>query len=74
VLAFGVLSGNGKKHPVIRIDLNPGDYAAGISIPNSQLNITLELHKKKYGLTPGVTDDPAGRFRQLIASLAQKTG
>ena len=63
-----------KKHPVIHIDLNPGNYAAGASILNSQLNITLELHEKKYGLTQGVTDDPAGRFRQLITNLTEQTG
>ena len=73
-LAVDSLEWEWKKHPVVHIDLNAGDYTAGISILNSQLNITLELHEKKYGLPQGVIDDPAGRFRRLIANLAGLTG
>jgi hypothetical protein len=63
-----------KKHPVIRIDLNPGDYTMGLPILNGQFNITFELHEKKYGLPEGVKDDPAGRFRQFITNVTEKTG
>jgi hypothetical protein len=72
-LAIDGLEWEWKKHPVIHIDLNPGNYTLGTSVLNSQLHITLESHEKKYGLVRGV-DDPAGRFRQLISNVAEKTG
>jgi hypothetical protein len=73
-LAIDKLEWEWKKHPVIHIDLNPGNYALGVSVLDSQLNITLELHEKKYGLVRGVDDDAAGRFRQLISNVVEKTG
>jgi hypothetical protein len=73
-LAINALEWEWKKHPVIRIDLNPGDYTLGAPVLNSQLNITMEFHEKKYGLNRGVDDDPAGRFRQLIVNITEKAG
>jgi hypothetical protein len=73
-LAIDALEWGWEKHPVIRIDLNPGNYTLGIPILNSQLNITLEWHEKKYELTAGTPDDTAGRFRQLITGIGEKTG
>jgi hypothetical protein len=73
-LAIDSLEWEWKKHPVIRIDLNPGTYTLGVPVVNSQLNITLESYEKKYGLIQGAPDDPAGRFRQLIINITQKAG
>jgi hypothetical protein len=72
-LAIDALPWEWKTHPVIHIDLNPGNYALGVSVLNSQVNITFELHEKKYGLERGVVDDIAGRFRQLISNAVEKT-
>jgi hypothetical protein len=73
-LAIDGLEWGWEKYPVIRFDLNPGNYALGVPILNSQLNITLEWHEKKYELTAGTPDDTAGRFRQLITGIGEKTG
>ncbi|MDR2376254.1 MAG: ATP-binding protein [Treponema sp.] len=73
-LAIDGLDWEWKKHPVIHLDLNPGDYTQGVSTLNGQLNITFELFEKSYGLPHGVKDDPAGRFRQFITNVTEKTG
>ncbi|MDR1444339.1 MAG: ATP-binding protein [Treponema sp.] len=73
-LAIDSLDWEWKKYPVIRLDLNPGDYSLGTAILDSQLNIMLEWHEKKYDLTPGTPNDSAGRFRQLITHVTEKTG
>jgi hypothetical protein len=71
-LAIDSLEWEWKKHPVIRIDLNPGDYTLGTPVLNNHLNITLELCETKYGVASCGNDDPAGRFRRLIVALAEK--
>ncbi|MDR1411424.1 MAG: AAA family ATPase, partial [Spirochaetaceae bacterium] len=73
-LAIDSLGWEWKKYPLIHIDLNPGNYTLGVPVLNSQLNITLELHEKKYGLAQGAGGDPAGRFRQLVSSVTEKAG
>jgi hypothetical protein len=73
-LSIDSLDWEWKKYPVIRLDLNPGDYTLGTSVLDSQLNIMLEWHEKKYDLRPGTPNDAAGRFRQLITHVTEKTG
>jgi hypothetical protein len=71
-LAIDSVEWDWKKHPVIRLDLNPGNYTLGAPVLSSQLNISMEFVEKKYGIVAGGNDDTAGRFRLLIAALAAK--
>jgi hypothetical protein len=73
-LAIDGLGWEWKQHPVIHIDLNPGDYTLGPPILDNQLNVTFELYEKKYGLERGMEYDNAGRFRQFITNVTEKTG
>jgi hypothetical protein len=60
-----------KKHPVVRIDLNCGDYLRGISHLDSAINIGLVQTALKYDLTvEGETS--AEKFARLISSLYLK--
>jgi hypothetical protein len=61
-----------KEYPVIRLDLNPGDYSNGIRILNNQINLTLALYEKKYQICFDYKDDIAVRLRNLIIELYEK--
>ena len=50
-LALDSLEWEWKKHPVIRIDLNPGNYTAGIATLKKILQDTLEASAASLGLT-----------------------
>jgi hypothetical protein len=71
-LAIDSLEWDWKKYPVIRIDLNPGNYTLGLPVLNTHLNLAMEFCEKKYGIASCGNDDPAGRFRRLIAGITEK--
>jgi hypothetical protein len=61
-----------KKHPVIRLDLNPGNYKAGIEILRSGLTADLQWIAGQYDIT--LTDTYIGnQFKTLIKTLYEKT-
>jgi hypothetical protein len=49
-LAVNSLDWPWKKHPVIHIDLNPGDYSSGAKELHTTLNWALEQAAQKYGV------------------------
>jgi hypothetical protein len=72
-LAIDSLDWNWKKYPVIRIDLNPGDYPRGIEALQSIIRLSLSFCEEKYGLAAQGTDINT-RFRALIANLYKMHG
>ncbi|GHU75192.1 ATPase AAA [Spirochaetia bacterium] len=70
-LAIDSLEWEWKRHPVIRIDLNAGDFGRGIENLDSTLRISLILCAEKYDV-PLIDDIPSGQFIYLIAALHKK--
>jgi hypothetical protein len=60
-----------KKHPVIRIDLNPGNYSEGKELLNAMLRNNLETTASKLGLSLRGTFLPES-FINLIADGREK--
>ena len=58
--------------PVLRFDFNAEDYSVESGL-NSILNRLLKRYEKEYGVTE-VADTIAGRFSDLIQSVAESTG
>jgi hypothetical protein len=72
-LAIDKLDWDWKKRPVVRIDLNPGDYGKGAESLDNQLNTSLDLCSRSYGV-PLEGNDASSRFRYLLSNLREKTG
>jgi hypothetical protein len=49
-LAIDSLEWDWKKHPVIKLDLNPGNYNEGVNLINAMLQNNLEIAASKIGL------------------------
>ncbi|MDR2897451.1 MAG: ATP-binding protein [Spirochaetaceae bacterium] len=60
-----------KKHPVIRLDLNPGNYGDGISVLHNNLNRDMEFCAEKYGVSLD-GKSVADRFIRLIYTLQKQ--
>ncbi|MDR3012904.1 MAG: ATP-binding protein [Chitinispirillales bacterium] len=63
-----------KKHPVIKIDLNPGNYVKnGLDTLSASISRQLKLVAEKHGIV--LEDyDRANQFASLIQKLSDKTG
>jgi len=71
-LAINSLDWEWKKYPVIRIDLNPGDYKAkGTDMLNEIINLWLESCAKKYSVSIK-GENSVSRFFNLIETLHDK--
>jgi hypothetical protein len=79
---FGAIAGQGplaidglewewKKHPVIRIDLNPGDYERGMDELSVTIKRMLELCAEKYDV-PFTGETLSDLFARLIRRLYEK--
>lgn len=67
-LAIDGLKWEWKKYPVIRLDLNPGNYSSGVNELYATLNRDLELCAQKYGVS-FLGDTISDRFARLIYAL-----
>jgi hypothetical protein len=72
-LAIDKLDWDWKKRPVLRIDLNPGDYGKGVESLDNQLNTSLDLCARSCGV-PLEGNDASSRFRYLLSNLREKSG
>jgi hypothetical protein len=72
-LAINALEWEWKKHPVIRLDLNPEDYTEGVNALYSNISSDLIWTAKKYGVEVS-GDSVAAQFKNLIRDIAEKTG
>jgi hypothetical protein len=70
-LAIDRLGWDWRKRPVIRLDLNPGDYTQGLDELYETINAALELNAKKYGV-PLEGDTISGRFVRLLSNVSIK--
>jgi hypothetical protein len=59
-----------KKHPVIHIDLNAGNYSNGVITLNEQVNVSLGFCEQDYEIAGTAEHEIAVRFRRLIKNLA----
>jgi hypothetical protein len=70
-LAINSLEWNWKKHPVIRIDLNPGNYSNGVDVLYANLNRNMDFCAQKYEVA--ISGDTVGdRFARLIHTLKKQ--
>ncbi|MDR2542786.1 MAG: AAA family ATPase, partial [Treponema sp.] len=69
-LVIDSLNWEWKKHPVIKLDLNPGNYSNGVKELYITLNRDLELCAKKYGV-PFSGETASDRFARLIFTLKE---
>jgi len=72
-LAIDSLEWEWKKHPVIRIDLNPGDYSEGIATLKETIRDSLEYSATNLGLTL-CGKAPSSQFINLIRDAHRKFG
>ncbi|MDR3334372.1 MAG: AAA family ATPase [Treponema sp.] len=72
-LAIDSLDWEWKKRPVIRFDLNPGDYVRGINELFATINMALDLCAEKYGV-PCEGETISAQFTRLIYKLWEKFG
>ena len=72
-LAIDSLEWGWKKHPVIRIDLNPGDYSEGTSTLKETIRDALEDSATTLGLSLR-GEAPSSQFINLIRDAHQKCG
>ncbi|GHT49614.1 ATPase AAA [Spirochaetia bacterium] len=70
-LAIDSLSWEWKKYPVVRIDLNPGDYSRGLEQLYNLINTALRLCANKYDV-PFDGEDISDRFVNLLTNLHLK--
>jgi hypothetical protein len=74
-LAMDTLDWEWKRHPVIHIDLNPGNYPKyGVDALHDTLSSGLRSIADKHGITLSSTESPASRFRYLIEKTCEKIG
>lgn len=60
-------------YPVVRLDLNGGDYTINSESLTNKLSEQLSHIEKRYGIE-SIQSDPGLRFENLIINLAEKTG
>jgi hypothetical protein len=72
-LAIDSLEWDWKKHPVIRIDLSPGNYERGVNELLATINTALGLCARKYGVALE-GDTISAQFMRLINTLREKAG
>jgi hypothetical protein len=74
-LAINGLDWDWKAHPVIRIDLNAGDYPNyGIKAFHSVIYDEMRREAEKYGIESNHADSPAGQLKYLIEKTCEKIG
>jgi len=74
-LAMDSLDWEWKRHPVIRIDLNAGDYSNGVPELKMALRSELEAVAEKYGIAlSGVDNHPVAVFKYIIRQVCEKIG
>ncbi|GBU21752.1 ATPase AAA [Fibrobacteres bacterium R8-0-B4] len=74
-LAIDSLDWEWRRHPVIRIDLNAGNYADdGVKALRSTLYAEMRRLAGKYGVAIDRADTPDSQFKYLIESVCDKTG
>ena len=74
-LAINSLNWEWKKHPVIRIDLNAGNYVNdGIEGLYKALGSELQAQAEKHGVELLVADNLSGQFKYLIRKAYEKAG
>jgi hypothetical protein len=74
-LAINSLDWDWKKRPVIKIDLNPGNYKRnGIKTLDIALSRQLKLAAEKHGVVLEEDYDCANRFASLIQKVSDKAG
>jgi hypothetical protein len=74
-LAMDSLDWEWKRHPVIRIDLNAGNYGKyGVNALHDTLSSRLRSAADKYGITLNTAESPASRFMYLIEKVCDKVG
>jgi hypothetical protein len=74
-LAIDTLDWEWKAHPVIRIDLNAGDYGKyGVDALRDTLHSEMRGVAKKYDVTLDRTDSQASQFKDLIKETCEKNG
>jgi hypothetical protein len=72
-LAIDSLDWEWKKYPVIRLDLNPGNYERGLDELLATLNRAIDSSAEKYEVpAPGASI--SDRFIRLIAALSRRYG
>jgi hypothetical protein len=69
-LAIDSLEWDWKKYPVLKIDLNPGNYEPGVDNLYTQINIALKICAEKYGV-PFEGENITDRFIWLILNLSK---
>jgi hypothetical protein len=72
-LAISSLDWEWKKYPVVRIDLNAGNYSNGITVLNANLNRDLEFCARKYEI-PFTGETISDKFTRLIHTLRECCG
>jgi len=74
-LAMDSLDWDWKRHPVIRIDLNAGDYPKyGVEALHDTLSSGLRSAADRCGVTLNPAESPASRFRYLIEQASKISG
>jgi len=73
-LAIDGLDWEWKRHPVIRIDLNAGNYSNGVKTLHSTLYAEMRREAEKYGIRLSRADSPSAQFKYLIEKACKKTG
>ena len=70
-LAIDSLDWKWTKHPIIKLDLNPGNYTTGVSELYNTINRELEFCAKKYNV-PFSGESISDRFARLINVLKEQ--
>jgi len=70
-LAIDSLDWEWKKHPVVHLDLNPGNYSEGLVEMHATINRGLELCARKYDV-PFVGETISDRFARLIHAIRER--
>jgi len=69
-LAINSLDWGWEKHPVIRLDLNPGNYLNGVSELHNILSYEVRMQARKHGIELEFTDI-ISQFKELIQKAAE---
>jgi hypothetical protein len=70
-LALETFDWEWKQYPVVRIDLNAGDYTQGLTVLDATIESNLQRNAQKYGVSlPG--EERSARFMRLLWELADK--
>jgi len=70
-LAIDSLDWEWKRYPVIRIDLNSGNYKKGVKTLYTTLHDEIRREAEKYGVKLRSADSPASQFKYLIEKACQ---